>query len=485
MSTNLKFLFLIIALVAVFPRAVIGSEGEINRFSIEIDESNSVFKFEAAFGVKRGDEISFVDSIADSVSLVQRIRDFTFTKNGKPIITNRFGSGYFSTPEVYDGFRYEIRSPSPEPLIAAPHISWITHSVLLVRTRDLFPNGFRGETSIEFKSPKGWKVFGPGKWNGDFVRIIPDPRNAAFFVWKDGGRIYAEKAKPFLIRSLVLGDWEFEDSEVSKQSREIAESYGKLFGASPTNEVFLSLMPFPGEIDSDRWRAETDRDSVVVFSAKTSVKSLAKQRLHEQLRHEFFHLWIPNGVRLEGDYAWFYEGFARYQSLRLAVSLGRITFSDYLRAVAESVRIGGIGTGGGSLADSSLAIWNGNPGRVTARGMSIAFLIDSRLTAGKEGNSGKFISKFYNRYRNAEFGIGAMDAVLSEMRRYESIKSLVEQSVLADKPIDWESELKPFGIVVEARRTGFELAAVPNPTRSQRALIDKLGYNDWKKYRPK
>ena len=34
------------------------------------------------------------------------------------------------------------------------------------------------------------------------------------------------------------------------------------------------------------------------------------------------HLWVPNSLKLEGDYDWFFEGFTLYTALRTSQELG-------------------------------------------------------------------------------------------------------------------------------------------------------------------
>jgi len=54
---------------------------------------------------------------------------------------------------------------------------------------------------------------------------------------------------------------------------------------------------------------------------KLPSKVASMAQLSVPLTHEFLHFWVPNGLSLEGDYDWFYEGFTVYQAARISVRL--------------------------------------------------------------------------------------------------------------------------------------------------------------------
>ena len=88
---------------------------------------------------------------------------------------------------------------------------------------------------------------------------------------------------------------------------------------------------------------------------------------------------IPNDVNLSGNYDWFYEGFALYQSLKLAVGLNRIRFEDFLDTLHSVRRAVGLGAVRLFLAD-----WGYNTVQDRARvqrAPDIALLSLARFTA--------------------------------------------------------------------------------------------------------
>jgi hypothetical protein len=46
-----------------------------------------------------------------------------------------------------------------------------------------------------------------------------------------------------------------------------------------------------------------------------------KGQLEIIFTHEVLHLWVPNALRLHGDYDWFFEGFTLYTALLTALEL--------------------------------------------------------------------------------------------------------------------------------------------------------------------
>jgi predicted metalloprotease with PDZ domain len=98
-----------------------------------------------------------------------------------------------------------------------------------------------------------------------------------------------------------------------------------------------------------------------------------------------FHLWIPNGVNLTGNYDWFYEGFALYESLKLAVRMNRIGFADFLDTLSRAHTIDSAQSQRISLIQASANRFGGSNTQVYARGMLVAFLTDLAMLQQSKG----------------------------------------------------------------------------------------------------
>ncbi len=83
------------------------------------------------------------------------------------------------------------------------------------------------------------------------------------------------------------------------------------------------------------WKAET-RGSTVVVARRSGCAQpdTRSDKLGVIFSHELLHLWVPNSLKLEGDYDWFFEGFTLYMALRTALELKVINFKGFLNTLA-------------------------------------------------------------------------------------------------------------------------------------------------------
>jgi predicted metalloprotease with PDZ domain len=207
-------------------------------------------------------------------------------------------------------------------------------------------------------------------------------------------------------------------------------------------------------------------------------KSQSSQRLHEQLRHEIFHLWIPNAVNLTGSYDWFYEGFALYQSLKLGVAVGRIRFSDMLDTLSRAYMIDAADRSRSSLIDASRRRWVDSGITVYARGMLVAFLTDAALldASGGKYSTDDLVKQLYAGHLGAVKTDGNT-AILAAMRQHPELLPIVDGYINGSKPVEWASLLA--ALALEEHRNGREvvLSVALKPSSRQKALLRKLGYN--------
>jgi len=209
-------------------------------------------------------------------------------------------------------------------------------------------------------------------------------------------------------------------------------------------------------------------------------KSQSLQRLHEQLRHEVFHLWLPNGVNLTGRYDWFYEGLALYQSLKTGVALNRIRFDDMLDTLSRAHNIDSAQARKLSLIDASATRWAGQETQVYARGMIIAFLCDLILLRDSTGkrSAEDLFRKLFADHRPPAVPVEGNQAILRILDSYPALGPVVRAYVRGNERFDWTAELAAAGIVNEAP-SGLQVAS--KLTGKQKTLLDKLGYNNWRK----
>ena len=246
-----------------------------------------------------------------------------------------------------------------------------------------------------------------------------------------------------------------------------------MLGSLPLKPYQIAIKRFPANTPHSQWEAETRGQTVTILSSDMPFRTQSLQRLHEQLRHEIFHLWFPNGIDLIGDYAWFYEGFAMYTSLKLAVKLNRIRFEDFLDTLSRAHTIDTNSKPRRPLTDPSI-----DPTVRYARGMLVAFLTDIdalRNSGGKSDVTKSLRTLFVDRPR-LPHGELAGEAIKSAVSA-----SLIDRYVERVELVAWTADLAAAGI--ESVQTGrtTTLSVEQKPTGRQKAILDRLGYNNWRK----
>jgi predicted metalloprotease with PDZ domain len=243
------------------------------------------------------------------------------------------------------------------------------------------------------------------------------------------------------------------------------------------------MLPFASEIGLERWRAETRGSNISIISSLSTFESLAGQRVHEQLRHELLHLWVPNGLNLEGDYAWFYEGFAVYQSLKSGVWLGQIRFDDYLNTLSAAFDIDYRRKALRPLIDVSNARWNNPDSRVYARGMLVGFLSDIALLTESNGKRdlADVFREILKRHNRSMPRREASSAIVSVLMDYPELIPIVNRYIKSGGKINGANYLASIGIESVGKLPPLRLKLKNGLNGRQKALLRKLGYNRWRK----
>ncbi|QQS32569.1 MAG: hypothetical protein IPM50_13060 [Acidobacteriota bacterium] len=277
----------------------------------------------------------------------------------------------------------------------------------------------------------------------------------------------------------IRGKWHFSDNDLSSFAAEIVEYYSKMFGGAPTGEILVAVSLMPPQNGFGSWEADTRGRTVNIFMSDTAFATQSKQRLHEILRHELFHLWLPNGVNFDGNYAWFYEGAAVYASLRAAVAMNRIRFDDMLDTLSRAYRIEMLASEPLSLVAMSGRSWSGNDSRMYARGMITAFMIDIEMLAASGGKRSfeTLLREIYLKHRPNERSSPATESILSVFGSYPELKPLVSSTISGDQRVDWRQAIAKAGLVDANSR----LTVSARLSGKQKALLDDLGYNAWRK----
>src|SRR5690606_11773598 len=206
---------------------------------------------------------------------------------------------------------------------AAAHISWRNSDLAVLMTADLLPQT-TGSVEVTLELPDGWTAAANGKSGDKFT--INEAEKGVIVAGKDLKAFDISSEKGDRVTLVTKGEWRFTDAEAAEMTAEIFGRYAELFGAVPDKPVQIFVVPFAAKTPLGEWQAETRGNTITIVSSDMAFATQSVQRLHEQLRHERFHIWLPNMVNFTGSYDWFYEGFALYGSLRLGLAVNRISF---------------------------------------------------------------------------------------------------------------------------------------------------------------
>ena len=404
---------------------------------------------------------------------------------GAPLQFRKLIAGEYLADGNIDSWTYGVSlAPTGRPSSYA-HVSWLGPDRGILMMGDLMPQ-IAGSSPVASRVfitlPAGWETQTTERRASDGSFDVADIDKAVFVVSRRGSfrKLNARIGSPQVI---VFDNWLFGDSDASAMAAEIAGGYTKVFGAPAPADALVTIMRFPGDVKTGAWEADTRGGSVTILSSDMPFKSQSLQRLHEQLRHEMFHLWIPNGVNLSGKYDWFYEGFALYQSLKFGVASNRIRFDDYLAALSQAFVIDNIQPQRISLIEASKQRWAGANTQVYARGMLTAFLCDIAMLRNSRGKLSvdDLLRDVYRRFHATPNRLDGNQAILELMREREELRPVVDAYVTGSNKIDGGAEMLAAGIDRINDNSLPNLKVVPKPDRRQRDLLDRLGYNNWRK----
>ena len=409
-----------------------------------------------------------ISNLAERVSAI-RLED----SDGKPVVFKQFIPGEYVADRGYSGWSYRLDLTPQKVAAMNAHISWIGNNDGLLFLDDVLPLQSVKDcvkARINLQVPDGWTIF------GNENAAVGCSARPAYFLSKRARTVNIGTPTPADL--IISGDWKFSDEQAAGFVNEIYAKYTRLFGSSPPNKNYVYILPFPTAVSPGNWEADTRGSTVTILSSDMPFQTQSVQRLHEQLRHEIFHLWMPNAVHLKGNYDWFYEGFALYESLKLGVELNRLRFDDMLDTLSRSMTFDAAFTDSRSLIAASNSRVTGEDTRLYARGMLIAFLTDLKMISRSHGKEDvtDLLRTIYDKYKDAKNESNGNEAVLAAIGDNE-----IRRHVETGEPIIWDDALHSAGIEKVDEKGSISLRTVSKPNSSQKKFLDKLGYNNWRK----
>jgi hypothetical protein len=425
---------------------------------------------------------TLLDEYAGVSGLSRRFDDFKFfARDGATIRHKMYSASELVAERPIDRFSYSVDLTPMNDLAVLAHTSWVSEKSALLILDDILPQ-LSGKTAlVRIIAPSGWKIDTLEKRISGDSFSVADVGAAVFFVGI-GHRTTRSSRNDRLTVSLS-GGWLFTDAEAVSMAESIYSAYERRFGKLQTGDRRILISRYPVTAPPGTWGAGTRGRNITIVASDMPFRSQSLQRLHEQLRHEIFHLWIPNGVDLSGNYDLFYEGFALYESLKVGVSLNRIRFDDYLDSLSRAINIDALESKRGSLVEASKNRWYGANTQLYARGMLVAFACDLALLArsGGKSSAAEVVREVFSRHRVGSALMDGNTAVLKILRGYPELVPLIDGTITGDRRIEWEPLLSTVGLELEVPDGTSRLRTVVKPSGRQRDLLDRLGYNSWRK----
>jgi len=426
---------------------------------------------------------SILNDFAGSTDLARRFSNLKLSERSGDLLPHKaFSLSELVTERDIGKFSYTVDlTPLLRPSAAA-HNSWANEEAGVLMLDDLLPQQSGSTALIKFQMPEGWSFSSSERRTGSQEFDVANIEKAVFYVGTGRREKFLAVGRS-QIKLSISGEWFFSDEDAAQMVSSIFAEYSKIFGNSPTSDVNIAILKFPVTVNTGNWEADTRGRSVTIVSSDTPFKSQSKQRLHEQLRHEIFHLWMPNGVNLSGNFDWFYEGFALYQSLRTGVATNAIGFDNLLDTLSRAHAIDAGQAKRLSLIDASKNRFSGANTQVYARGMLVAFLCDLALLQNSKGKRSveNVLREIYQKHHNKELRVDGNEAVLAVFAQYPELRPITERYITGSEKIGWTEYLQMVGLETGAKNSASRLSVMKKLTSRQKDLLDKLGYNMWRK----
>jgi predicted metalloprotease with PDZ domain len=423
---------------------------------------------------------SFRNTYAGMIGLGERIENLSlFDAQGREVAGRKLAPGEYEAAREATKVRYELKLDPPRDTNDTAHVSWLTRERGVLMPGDLLPLPL-ARAKVSLILPDGWTAATLETLNGSGQYEIENAEASAFFIGADV-RVAQSRVRGMEIKFATAGEWAFADQDVLAIIRNVLTAHERTAGVAPRESVFVMLAPFPQTSDGARWSAETRGGTVVFLSGRATSKSAGLARLSVPLAHELFHLWVPNALALDGDYDWFYEGFTVYQSMRVSVQLGYLTFQDHLDSLAraydnylvqrEQDKL--------SLIDASARRWGGNSTFVYQKGMLVAALYDlgvRQQSRGKRSLEDVYRLLFRGQRAGGERREGNA-VVIAALNNVSGRDDFAKRYIQSVNQLDLTTVLDAFGLQLIRNGARTRITVSSSLSRQQRDLLRQMGYN--------
>ena len=339
-----------------------------------------------------GTEWSFPNAYAGVLGIAERVEDFqAFGPTGENLGARKIATGEFRSQPGTTSINYVVKLRPPTAADVS-HVSWISGESGLLMLADLLPERLPG-VMVEVSLPADWMCGTAAPLDSLGRYYVSQPEKAVFFVGRSL-RTQSKSVSGLSLLAVIDGQWAFKDEVVAKAAGKVLEKYLAVTGFSLPKTSVVMLAPLPVATGSVKWRAETRGSTVVLLMDPAAAVKNWPGQLGIIFTHELLHLWVPNSLRLTGDYDWFFEGFTLYTALVTALDLKLIDFDEYVDTLTRVYDSYLSRADDLSLIDASERRWTTSNATVYDKGMLVAFLYDLAIRRESTGRT-----RLLNLYR--------------------------------------------------------------------------------------
>ena len=419
---------------------------------------------------------SFRNAYAGILGIAERIENFQAVSNsGSDLRLKKSATGEFRSELDATRISYNVRLSQPTPRDVS-HTSWVADERGFLMLADLLPSDFESVT-VEFRLPDGWSAEAAIEPRSDGRYEVSAPEKNVFFI----GRSLRNTSKNIdgvILDTIVSGNWPFKDGDAVKAAIRVLKTYLALTGFKLPNKSAIMIAPLPVTVRNTKWRAETRGSTVVLLMDPAASIPNWSGQLGVIFTHELLHLWVPNSLKLQGDYDWFFEGFTLYIALRTALELKIINFKEFLDTLAR-VYDSYLSTGDRhSLIEASERRWTSPGSLVYDKGMLVAFLYDlmiRRESAGKTTLAHRYRDLFNRGVADGQQG---NEAIIAWLGSSPATKDFAKSYIEAGTELELDRVLSTYGLHLNASGRSSQLRVASELNPEQKRLLRSLGYSD-------
>lgn len=417
------------------------------------------------------DSWSFRNAYAGVLGVAERIEEFRAADAG----VRKAATGEYRSDREVNKISYVVKLSKPT-LADVSHVSWLTDERGILFLADLVPIEIQNH-SASFVLPADWTVESSSPRNAEGKYEVSEPEKAVFLIGRKLRRS-TNNADGISLDVITTGKWSFKEKEVLDAATAVTKRYLALTGFRLPGRSTITIAPLPIDDEKTGWKAET-RGSTVVLLVNPRVKVKRwKAQMTIIFAHELLHLWVPNSLKLEGDYDWFFEGFTLYTALRTSLDLGAIDFKEYLKTLGRVYDAYSAQPDTLSLIAESERRWASAGSQVYIKGMLVAFMYDL-LVREESGGQRTLADSYRALFSGARAdGMDGNEVIISLLSSTPVSRSFLRSYVENNTRVELGQFLPKYGLSVDFTGAGSQLRVHDDLSTEQKRLLRSLGYRD-------